>query len=256
MPSFHLRILMRYQIKRLLASTTNWFCICFLWFLITPKDCGWQWLVPASYWLCHYFATNRTTSNTNVTFHQWSLSQLLYFCHPSDWIFDLEFFSKKNPYHFRVMWSLAYFFGTECFSDFFPKKKAISDCKVSMIVYAASKESRILHCLPTSPSPGNGPFFAILDLCTFMSEKRGSLLASRGFVVLTVPVFSDKPDNIKELHLDPFEEAVKFLQRQPKVNEIHLQAFLCRVCIFSLCLLGFSLGTLASSCAPKAFSFV
>lgn len=74
----------------------------------------------------------------------------------------------------------------------------------------------------TSPSPpGKGPFPAVLDLCTFMSEKRGGLLASRGFVVLTLPVFSGKVDNLEELHLDPFEEAAKFLRRQPKVNGLY-----------------------------------
>lgn len=71
---------------------------------------------------------------------------------------------------------------------------------------------------PPTPPPGNGPFSAVLDLCTFMSEKRGSLLASTGFMVLTVPVFSRKPENVKEMHLDPLEEAVHFLQRQPKVS--------------------------------------
>lgn len=81
-------------------------------------------------------------------------------------------------------------------------------------------DRRILHDPPMSPPPppGNGPFSAVLDLCTFMSEKRGSLLASRGFVVLTIPVFSCKPENVKEMHLDPIEEAVNFLQRQPKVS--------------------------------------
>lgn len=120
------------------------------------------------------------------------------------------------------------FFGAECFSPFSSKRwsKSTSDCNMcALLLTLLSKESRILHCLPTSPSPGNGPFLAVLDLCTFMSEKRGSLLASRGFVVLTVPVFSGKTDNIKELHLDPFEEAVEFLQRQPQVNESHLQAY-------------------------------
>ncbi|XP_026169822.1 acyl-coenzyme A thioesterase 1-like [Mastacembelus armatus] len=55
--------------------------------------------------------------------------------------------------------------------------------------------------------PGEGPFPAVLDLCTFASEKRASLLANKGFVVLTVPVYSDHPDNVKQMHLDHFKEA-------------------------------------------------
>nr|XP_020480360.1 acyl-coenzyme A thioesterase 5-like isoform X1 [Monopterus albus] len=65
--------------------------------------------------------------------------------------------------------------------------------------------------------PGEGPFPAVLDLCTFMSEKRPSLLANKGFVVLAVPIYTDKPDN-KPMHLDHFKEAVDFLRRQPKVG--------------------------------------
>ncbi|XP_040910264.1 acyl-coenzyme A thioesterase 1-like [Toxotes jaculatrix] len=66
--------------------------------------------------------------------------------------------------------------------------------------------------------PGKGPFPAVLDLSTFMSEKRASLLANKGFVVLSVTVYNDKPNNVKELHLDHFEEAVNFLQQQTEVG--------------------------------------
>ncbi|XP_073332934.1 acyl-coenzyme A thioesterase 1-like isoform X1 [Pagrus major] len=66
--------------------------------------------------------------------------------------------------------------------------------------------------------PGEGPFPAVLDLCTFMSEKRACVLANKGFVVLAVAVYTDKPDNVKEMHLDRFEEAVDFLRQQPKVR--------------------------------------
>ncbi|XP_044225029.1 acyl-coenzyme A thioesterase 1-like [Thunnus albacares] len=66
--------------------------------------------------------------------------------------------------------------------------------------------------------PGEGPFPAVLDLCTFMSEKRACLLANKGFVVLVVSVYNDKPENVKEMHLDYFKEAVDFLQQQPKVG--------------------------------------
>ncbi|KAI3374662.1 hypothetical protein L3Q82_021232 [Scortum barcoo] len=66
--------------------------------------------------------------------------------------------------------------------------------------------------------PGDGPFPAVLDLCTFKCEKRASLLANRGFVVLTVAVFNDKPANVKKMHLDYFEEAADFLKQHPKVG--------------------------------------
>ncbi|KAM9386126.1 acyl-coenzyme A thioesterase 1-like isoform 1-T2 [Pholidichthys leucotaenia] len=66
--------------------------------------------------------------------------------------------------------------------------------------------------------PGEGLFPAVLDLGTFLSEKRAALLANKGFVVLTVGVLSDRTDRIKELHLDHFKEAVEFLQQHPKVG--------------------------------------
>ncbi|XP_047225071.1 acyl-coenzyme A thioesterase 1-like isoform X2 [Girardinichthys multiradiatus] len=63
--------------------------------------------------------------------------------------------------------------------------------------------------------PGEGPFPAVLDLCTTMSEKRACLLANKGFVTLTVPVHSGRP---QQIHLDHFEDAVHFLQQLPTVN--------------------------------------
>ncbi|XP_071348774.1 acyl-coenzyme A thioesterase 5-like isoform X2 [Trachinotus anak] len=78
------------------------------------------------------------------------------------------------------------------------------------------KEGNIHGVLFTPP--GEGPFPAVLDLCTFMSEKRACLLANRGFVVLTVAMYNDRPDKVKVMHLDHFEEAVDFLQQQPKVG--------------------------------------
>ncbi|XP_032422410.1 acyl-coenzyme A thioesterase 3-like isoform X1 [Xiphophorus hellerii] len=64
--------------------------------------------------------------------------------------------------------------------------------------------------------PGEGPFPAVLDLGTFMSEKRASLLANKGFIVLAFPVFNNP--KLERMNLDDFEEAVKFLQNQPKVS--------------------------------------
>uniref|UniRef100_A0A3B3UAT5 BAAT/Acyl-CoA thioester hydrolase C-terminal domain-containing protein n=1 Tax=Poecilia latipinna TaxID=48699 RepID=A0A3B3UAT5_9TELE len=48
------------------------------------------------------------------------------------------------------------------------------------------KEGNIQGVLFTPP--GEGPFPAVLDLCTFMSEKRASLLANKGFIVLALPL--------------------------------------------------------------------
>ncbi|KAL3055617.1 hypothetical protein OYC64_018315 [Pagothenia borchgrevinki] len=69
--------------------------------------------------------------------------------------------------------------------------------------------------------PGEGPFPAVLDLYTFhLTENRASLLASRGFVVLTVALYShhEIDKNFKEVHLDYFEEAIAFLKEQDKVG--------------------------------------
>ncbi|XP_068196666.1 acyl-coenzyme A thioesterase 1-like [Antennarius striatus] len=73
--------------------------------------------------------------------------------------------------------------------------------------------------------PGGGPFPAVLDLYTSgggggVSEKRPSLLASRGFVVLTIGLFGHKnmTKSNKVMHLDYFEEAIVFLKKQHKVG--------------------------------------
>ncbi|CAK6974791.1 Hypothetical predicted protein [Scomber scombrus] len=83
------------------------------------------------------------------------------------------------------------------------------------------KEGNIRGVLFTPP--GRGPFPAVLDLHTLgggLSEKRASLLASRGFVVLTIAAFGfdDMPKSIKEVHLDYFEEAMQFLKNLDKVG--------------------------------------
>ncbi|CAJ1072910.1 acyl-coenzyme A thioesterase 1-like [Xyrichtys novacula] len=71
--------------------------------------------------------------------------------------------------------------------------------------------------------PGPGPFPAVLDLYTFgggLSERRASLLANKGYVVLTVALYGheDMPKDIKEIHLDYFEEAIQFLRNHDKVG--------------------------------------
>uniref|UniRef100_A0A3Q1H5P6 Acyl-coenzyme A thioesterase 1-like n=1 Tax=Acanthochromis polyacanthus TaxID=80966 RepID=A0A3Q1H5P6_9TELE len=65
---------------------------------------------------------------------------------------------------------------------------------------------------------GGGPFPAVLDLSSTRSEKRACLLANKGFVVLNLTLFTDKPSKIKEMHLDYFEEAVNFLKQHSKVG--------------------------------------
>ncbi|XP_034039604.1 acyl-coenzyme A thioesterase 1-like [Thalassophryne amazonica] len=69
--------------------------------------------------------------------------------------------------------------------------------------------------------PGPGPFPAVLDLYTSgggLSEKRPALLASRGFVVLTVGLYGcGENQKTNEIHLDYFEEAIEFLRGQDKV---------------------------------------
>ncbi|XP_075954421.1 acyl-coenzyme A thioesterase 5-like [Anarhichas minor] len=83
------------------------------------------------------------------------------------------------------------------------------------------KEGNVRGVLFTPP--GRGPFPAVLDLYILgggFSERRASLLASRGFVVLTVVAYGydDMPKKIKEVHLDYFEEAIQFLKKQDKVG--------------------------------------
>uniref|UniRef100_A0A3B4WUD2 Acyl-coenzyme A thioesterase 5-like n=1 Tax=Seriola lalandi dorsalis TaxID=1841481 RepID=A0A3B4WUD2_SERLL len=83
------------------------------------------------------------------------------------------------------------------------------------------KEGNIRGVLFTPP--GRGPFPAVLELYILggaLSEKRASLLASRGFVVLSVVAYGhdDMPRNIKELHLDYFEEQLMLHFSFPQVG--------------------------------------
>ncbi|CAI5640449.1 unnamed protein product [Oreochromis niloticus] len=70
-------------------------------------------------------------------------------------------------------------------------------------------------------SSGEGPFPAILDMSTLRSERRASLLANKGFVVLTISLVEGKFesfDNVRTFHLDHFKEAIDFLKQQSKVS--------------------------------------
>ncbi|XP_028987804.1 acyl-coenzyme A thioesterase 6-like [Betta splendens] len=66
--------------------------------------------------------------------------------------------------------------------------------------------------------PGKGPFPAVLDLSSYTFERRASLLANKGFVVLALPVMTVNDQWVTEIHLDRYEQAVKFLLQQPKVG--------------------------------------
>ncbi|XP_029970815.1 acyl-coenzyme A thioesterase 1-like [Salarias fasciatus] len=136
-----------------------------------------------------------------------------------------------------LLWSLS----PETLHKHFTKTKALIPHVVKISVHEEGEEGQMLaevtnerfliadgvSRVPVSEGningvlftpPGEGPFPAVLDLCTVMSETRACLLANKGFMVLTVAVFNDKPRDIKELHLDPHQEAVDYLLKQPKVG--------------------------------------
>ncbi|XP_051477186.1 acyl-coenzyme A thioesterase 5-like isoform X2 [Apus apus] len=70
---------------------------------------------------------------------------------------------------------------------------------------------------------GDGPFPGVIDMYGDeggLIEFRSSLLATRGFAALSLPYFDfeDLPKVLKELKLEYFEDAARFLQRHPKVK--------------------------------------
>ncbi|XP_006004813.1 acyl-coenzyme A thioesterase 1 [Latimeria chalumnae] len=72
--------------------------------------------------------------------------------------------------------------------------------------------------------PGDGPFPGVIDMFGDeggLVEYRSSLLASRGFVSLALPYlcFEDLPQTMSDFQLEYFEDAVRFLQRHPKVKD-------------------------------------
>ncbi|XP_020841992.1 acyl-coenzyme A thioesterase 1-like isoform X1 [Phascolarctos cinereus] len=71
--------------------------------------------------------------------------------------------------------------------------------------------------------PGSGPFPGIIDMFGTgggLFEYRASLLARRGFAVLALAyyAFEDLPKDMKELHLEYFEEAVQYLKNHSQVK--------------------------------------
>ncbi|NXP75071.1 ACOT1 thioesterase, partial [Ramphastos sulfuratus] len=71
--------------------------------------------------------------------------------------------------------------------------------------------------------PGNGPFPGIIDLYGIgggLPEYRACLLANYGFAVLALAYYSyeDLPKEMKEFHLEYFEEAVNYMLQHTQVK--------------------------------------
>ncbi|XP_032421509.1 acyl-coenzyme A thioesterase 5-like isoform X3 [Xiphophorus hellerii] len=133
-----------------------------------------------------------------------------------------------------LLWSLK----ADALHKYFNKNKALEPLMVNFSVHEeeggmlaeATNERRLMgdgvRRVPVEVGnsqgvlftpPGEGPFPAVLDLGTLMSEKRASLLANKGFIVLAASLFIDKL-KLERINLDDFEEAVNFLQNHPKVG--------------------------------------
>ncbi|CAK7315738.1 Acyl-coenzyme A amino acid N-acyltransferase 2 [Vulpes lagopus] len=73
---------------------------------------------------------------------------------------------------------------------------------------------------PPTPKWSYGPFPGLIDMFGDggLNESRASLLACGGFATLALPFFGyeDLPPIMKDLNLDYFEEAAKFVQSRPK----------------------------------------
>ncbi|CAI5763891.1 acyl-coenzyme A thioesterase 1-like [Podarcis lilfordi] len=71
--------------------------------------------------------------------------------------------------------------------------------------------------------PGDGPFPGIIDISGTgggLQEYRACLLANYGFVTLALAYYAyeDLPRNMKEFHLEYFEEALNYMLKHPKVK--------------------------------------
>ncbi|XP_051477187.1 acyl-coenzyme A thioesterase 6-like isoform X3 [Apus apus] len=80
---------------------------------------------------------------------------------------------------------------------------------------------------------GDGPFPGVIDMYGDeggLIEFRSSLLATRGFAALSLPYFDfeDLPKVLKELKLEYFEDAARFLQRHPKAKPTTIREALAR----------------------------
>ncbi|XP_028580204.2 acyl-coenzyme A thioesterase 1-like [Podarcis muralis] len=71
--------------------------------------------------------------------------------------------------------------------------------------------------------PGDGPFPGIIDISGTgggLPEYRACLLANHGFVTLALAYYAyeDLPRDMKEFHLEYFEEALNYMLKHPKVK--------------------------------------
>ncbi|XP_053126462.1 acyl-coenzyme A thioesterase 1-like isoform X2 [Hemicordylus capensis] len=72
-------------------------------------------------------------------------------------------------------------------------------------------------------SPGDGPFPGIIDIYGTgggLPEYRACLMANYGFAMLALAYYGyeDLPKEMKEFHLEYFEEAVNYMLKHPKVK--------------------------------------
>ncbi|XP_060118456.1 acyl-coenzyme A thioesterase 1-like [Heteronotia binoei] len=71
--------------------------------------------------------------------------------------------------------------------------------------------------------PGDGPFPGIIDIYGTgggLPEYRACLMASHGFAMLALAYYGyeDLPKDMKEFHLEYFEEAVNYMLKHPKIK--------------------------------------
>nr|XP_034968613.1 acyl-coenzyme A thioesterase 1-like [Zootoca vivipara]XP_034968622.1 acyl-coenzyme A thioesterase 1-like [Zootoca vivipara] len=71
--------------------------------------------------------------------------------------------------------------------------------------------------------PGDGPFPGIIDISGTgggLSEYRACLMANYGFVTLALAYYAyeDLPKDMKEFHLEYFEDALNYMLKHPKVK--------------------------------------
>ncbi|XP_078502921.1 acyl-coenzyme A thioesterase 1-like [Lissotriton helveticus] len=83
------------------------------------------------------------------------------------------------------------------------------------------REGKVRATLFVPPVPG--PFPGIIDIYGTgggLPEYRDSLLASRGFATLALAYYEneDLPKQMKEFHLEYFEDAVNYMLRHPQVD--------------------------------------
>ncbi|XP_030077390.1 bile acid-CoA:amino acid N-acyltransferase [Microcaecilia unicolor] len=102
--------------------------------------------------------------------------------------------------------------------------------------------------------PGKGPFPGVIDMFGGIGgliEFRGGLLASHGFVALSLAYFAyeDLPTKLNEIDLEYFEEAVDLLLRHPKVMDSGVGAVaVCKGAEIALAMATFLKKVIATVC--------